>query len=108
MRKIRTLTLVLLCAVAVVGQTNRGGISGTVVDSSGAVVHGATVTITNVGTNQVSKLTTSESGSYTVTSLEPVVYRVAVEAPGFKKAVIEGVKVDTATTATVNVTLETG
>ncbi len=108
MRKIRTLTIVLFWAVAVIGQTNRGGISGTVVDPSGAVIHGATVTITNIGTNQVSKLTTSESGSYTATSLEPVVYKIAVEAPGFKKAMVEGVKVDTATTATVNVTLEPG
>src|SRR6185436_17065721 len=115
MRKIRTLTAVLLCAIAVMsqlytvmGQTNRGGITGTIVDSNGAVVAGATVTITNVGTNQVTKLTTSEAGSYTAASLEPVLYRITVEAAGFKKAVMGTVKVDTATTATVNITLEAG
>ena len=115
MRRIKTLALTLLCTAAIigqtvvgVGQTNRGGISGTVTDSTGAVVSGATVTITNVGTNQVSKLTTSESGSYSATSLEPVIYRVAVEAGGFKKALVDGVKVDTATTSTVNITLELG
>ena len=108
MRKIRTLTIVLFCAVAVVAQTNRGGISGTIVDSNGGVIAGATVTITNVGTNQVVKVTTSETGSYTAASLEPVVYRITVEATGFKKAVMGTVKVDTATTATVNITLEAG
>ena len=115
MRRIKTLALALTCIgavigqnIAVIGQTNRGGISGTVVDSTGAVIAGATVTITNLGTNQASKLTTSESGSYSATSLDPVAYRITVEAAGFKKAVVEGVKVDTATTSTVNVTLELG
>lgn len=48
------------------------------------------------------------TGVYSVTNLEPVVYRVVVELPGFKKAVVEPVKVDTAATATLNVTLRTG
>ncbi len=51
---------------------------------------------------------TSSEGAYTAPSLEPVVYRITVEATGFKKSVVGNVKVDTATTATVNVTLELG
>jgi hypothetical protein len=47
-------------------QTNKGGISGTVVDANGAAVPGATVTITNLGTGQKITVTTSETGSYTV------------------------------------------
>ena len=89
-------------------QTNRGGISGTVADATGAVVPGAIVTVTNVGTNQAVKLTASAEGAFTALSLEPVSYSITVEAPGFKKAVINNVKVDTATTASVNVTLEPG
>ena len=103
-----TLTIAFLCNVAVFGQTNRGGISGTVTDATGAVIPGAKVLITNLGTNQLVTLTTSEAGSYSATSLEPVTYSVAVEVVGFKKAVVNAVKVDTASTATVNVTLETG
>jgi hypothetical protein len=91
-----------------IAQTNRGGISGTVFDKNGAVIAGATVVVTNLGTNQAVKLTTSEEGAFTATSLEPVVYSVAVEAAGFKKAIVNNVKVDTATTATVNVTMEAG
>src|SRR5262245_42332009 len=98
----------IVCAAAVPAQTNRGGISGTVFDATGAVVPGATVTVTNVGTNQTVKLTTSAEGVFTATSLEPVVYSVTIEASGFKKAVVNNVKVDTATTVNVNVTLQPG
>jgi outer membrane receptor protein involved in Fe transport len=108
MRAMRTLGLFLLCVVAVSAQTNKGGISGTVVDANGAAVPGASVTITNLGTNQAAKVTTSETGAFSVTSLEPVAYRIVVERAGFKKAIVERVKVDTATIATTNVTLETG
>ncbi len=108
MRPILGLVALFLCVVVVLGQTNRGGISGTVTDSAGAVIPGATVTITNIGTNQTVKLTTSEAGSYSAPSLDPVTYRIAVEATGFKRSVVESVKVDTATTATVDVVLEPG
>src|SRR5262245_26206438 len=97
-----------VCAVMVFAQTNRGGISGTVSDKNGGVIPNATVIVTNSGTNQSQKLTTSEEGAYAATSLDPVFYRITVEAPGFKKTVLNNIKVDTATTMTVNVTLETG
>src|SRR5688500_11163767 len=108
MRPVLTLAFILLCAVTAVGQTNKGGISGTVLDPNGAAVTGATVTITNIGTGQQQTLTSSESGAFSATSLDPVTYSVAVEMAGFKKAVLESVKVDTATTVPVNVILETG
>ncbi|MFN7929422.1 MAG: carboxypeptidase regulatory-like domain-containing protein, partial [Blastocatellia bacterium] len=101
--------LAVLCfTLSALAQTNRGGISGTVTDSTGAIVPGATVTVTNLGTNQSIKLTTSAEGAFTATSLEPVLYRVIVEAPGFKRAQFAQVKVDTAAIATVNVVLEAG
>src|SRR5262245_7698692 len=99
MRLAKTVVFVLICAIATLAQTNQGGISGTVFDPNGAVVPGATVTITDLGTQKVTTLTTSESGTFSVRSLEPVLYSVRVEASGFKKALIEKVKVDTATTA---------
>src|SRR5579863_1108536 len=85
-----------LCAAILVAQTNRGGINGTVSDPSGAVVPNATVTITNVGTNETRKTQTSTIGTFSVQDLEPVVYRIQVEANGFKKELVENVKVDTA------------
>ena len=89
-------------------QTNRGGISGTVTDKSSAVVPDVTVQITNVGTNETYRVTTSKQGAFSVQNLDPVVYRVEVDVPGFKKAIVEHVKVDTATVETVNLILEPG
>src|SRR5262245_37024196 len=102
------LSIIIFVCVAAIAQTNRGGISGTVFDSTGAVVSGASVMITNVGTNHTVRLTTSAEGSFAATALDPVVYSVTVEAAGFKKTVVNSVKVDTATTANVNVTLQPG
>lgn len=108
MRTIAVVAIILTSFIGVVAQTNKGAISGTVVDPNGAAVPGATVTITNVGTGQKATVTTSESGSFTVQSLDPVLYNILVEAKGFKKAVLDKVKVDTASTAQANVALETG
>src|SRR5678816_3482839 len=108
MRLVQAVVVVVICTLAAFAQSNQGGISGTVVDPNGAVVPGATVTITNLGTQKAITLTTSESGVFSTRTLEPVTYSVRVEAAGFKKAIMERVKVDTATVATVNVSLETG
>jgi hypothetical protein len=104
----RLVLVLALCATAVVAQTNRGSLSGTVSDQTQAVMPGITVTITNLGTNEVRKVTTSANGSYSATNLEPVSYRVEAESQGFKKSVVDNAKVDTATNTTVNLVLQTG
>src|SRR5262245_66417133 len=98
------LFIAIVCAAIVFAQTNRGGISGTVFDSTGAVVSGASVTITNVGTNHIVKLTTSTDGAFAATALDPVVYSVTVEAAGFKKSLVNNWTVDTAETDNGQVT----
>src|SRR5581483_844372 len=108
MRAIVVAFVLLAASLVAVAQTNKGGISGTVVDANGAGVPGATVTITNLGTGQKTTVTTGDSGAFNVPSLDPVTYSVLVEASGFKKAVIDKIKVDTAGTAAANVMLETG
>src|SRR5688572_14614516 len=108
MRLVQSVVVVVICSTVIWAQSNQGGISGTVFDPNGAVVPGATVIITDLGTQRVITLTTSESGSYAVRLLDPVTYSLVVEARGFKKAIMERVKVDTASVATVDVTLETG
>jgi hypothetical protein len=69
---------------------------------------GATVTITNVATQQSITVVTSREGIFAANNLDPVLYDVSIEAPNFKKALVEKLKVDTAATATVNVKLELG
>jgi hypothetical protein len=104
----RLVAIALVSAISLFAQTNRGSISGTVTDQTSAVIPGASVTVTNVGTNEVRKVTASEAGVYSVPNLEPVTYRVEVEAKGFRKQVVNEVKVDTAANTTLNVTLQAG
>ncbi len=83
-------------------------ITGTVTDSSGAVVGNATVTVTNDATNVKKTTATSSAGSYTVTDLLPGIYTVRVENPGFEASVHNGVGVETAHAATVDAVLQPG
>ena len=59
----RFLAIVVFSALSVMAQTNRGGIVGTVMDQTQAVVPGAIITVTNIGTNEVRKVTTTEHGT---------------------------------------------
>src|SRR5215831_5898424 len=97
-----------LLSAGIVAQSNRGGISGTVTDQQGLVVSNATVVVINTATNKAVKVQVSPGGAYSVQDLEPVIYRIEVEAAGFKKEVINNVKVDTGATATRNVSLQVG
>lgn len=108
MRLTRIFFITLLFNLAVFSQTNRGGISGTVTDPTGAAIPGAKVKVINAGTNQSVTLTTSDSGVYSFNSLEPVIYNLEVTAANFKTAKVTDVKVDTASSQTVNVKLEAG
>ncbi|MBZ5493677.1 MAG: TonB-dependent receptor [Acidobacteriia bacterium] len=65
-----------------------GSIQGTVTDPNGAVVPGASVTITNKGTGQSSKFTSSSSGTYASGALIPGQYEVKIEAKGFQTQAI--------------------
>lgn len=92
--------IVLFCALLTVGlgiahaQESRGTIAGNVSDSQGAVIPGATVVVTNTETNMVSRSATNDTGYFVVSLLNPGIYTVSVEAPGFKKAVREGLQLN--------------
>jgi len=85
-----------------------GALTGTVSDSSGAIIAGATVTITNNGTNQSQSATTNGDGSYKFSLLTPGQYAVRVEAPGFKAYVASIVTVNVTETPVLNASLEVG
>ncbi|MFL6546984.1 MAG: carboxypeptidase regulatory-like domain-containing protein, partial [Candidatus Udaeobacter sp.] len=89
-------------------QSNRGGIGGNVTDTSGGVVPNAAVTITNLGTGEVRHVNTGGKGDFIQENLDPTTYKIEVEAQGFKKGIIEKVKVDTSTLATADLTLQPG
>jgi hypothetical protein len=76
-------------------------ITGTVVDAEGLVVEGADVTLTNQQTNYAYKSKTSSTGSYQFLSIDYSVYRITVEKQGFRRGVVENIKLEAATAHTV-------
>lgn len=72
-----------ICTAAAFAQNANSTIKGTVQDASGAVVPGATVELTNVGTNQTLTTTSKADGFYVFTNLSPANYKVSVTAQGF-------------------------
>src|SRR5215467_12944354 len=94
------------CALA---QTGGGGsIQGTITDSGGSVVHGATVVATNVATKIESTRQTNEAGLYVISPLPPGEYTVSVSATGFQTLIQEKVVVDALSAVSVNLTMKVG
>jgi hypothetical protein len=91
-----------------IAQDARGNISGTVTDSQSAVIPGASVTVTNVGTGTAARLTTNGSGYYEAPLLLPGGYSVSVETPGFKRSVRSGITLQIGEQLQVNFQLEVG
>jgi Carboxypeptidase regulatory-like domain len=90
-------TLVTICllllATGALAQSDRGTITGAVNDPNGAVVARAEVIVRNVATGTEYKTVTTETGNYTISSLPAGSYELRVEAPGFKKFVLQKVQV---------------
>jgi hypothetical protein len=84
-----------MCAVATPLRAQTGAIVGAVTDSAGAVLPGASITVTNVDTNFERKLETTERGDYTVSLLPSGVYRIEVLFPGFRTEIAEGIELST-------------
>ncbi|MDR3773428.1 MAG: carboxypeptidase-like regulatory domain-containing protein [Terracidiphilus sp.] len=84
------------------------GITGTVTDSTGAVIKGAHVTITNEGTSVSDHTVTESAGTYSFKGVLPGKYTVAVDAQGFKKEVQKGVTVAVSTNSNIDFTLNAG
>src|SRR5215210_4960007 len=108
LRLITSVVLASVCALLALSQGTTAPISGNVLDPNGAAINGASITVKSSATGVEFKVTTSNSGAYTVPSLGSGIYTVTVEATGFKKAVVQDVKMDVGVPATVNVTLEVG
>src|SRR5580692_7896945 len=81
-------TLICLTFWAVVSsaQTSTGRVTGTVTDQSGAVVSGATINATNVGTSRTVTVQSGAAGEYSIPALEPGAYKIEVTAPNFKSS----------------------
>src|SRR6476660_7783181 len=102
-----SVVLLLIIPAKSFGQAVYGSIVGTVTDSTGAVVPGAKVTVTNVQKGTTANVTTSNAGgNYSVQHLIPDVYVVQIEAPSFAVAKIENVRVSADSTVRVDTSLQ--
>ncbi len=99
---------VLAVSVLLLGQSERGAITGEVHDSSGAVVQGARVVITNEATGVAYDAVTNDRGEYTIPSLQPNVYSVRAERKGFRPTEEKGLTVAAGTTVRADLKLEVG
>lgn len=102
------ITLISVGTIFAQAQASSADLVGTVVDPSGAVIPGATVTARSSATN-ISKTTTSdEGGEFKLIGLPPGDYEISAEAKTFKKTVISPVKLTVGQSASIEIKLEIG
>ena len=100
--------LALVLTSVTLAQVSNGVILGTVRDSSGGVVPGVDVVVTDVATGAEHRAITGSQGNYRVVNLSPGGYSVRAELPGFQAKLIEGIILQVAQRARIDVVLEVG
>src|SRR3984885_15086168 len=100
--------LLLATYCFVFAQSDRGIITGTVTDTTGAVVSNVAIEARQLETGSVFPTTTTSTGSYTLSELPVGSYEVAATVPGFKKYVRSGITVQVAQTLRIDIPLEVG
>ena len=113
LRRVSRLTAcLLLLSVCLVpparAQVNNASVTGLVTDAAGAVVPNASVTLRNRATSVETSATTDSSGYYTFASVPVGVYSVTFELQGFKRVVIDEVKLEVGQKARVDAAFEVG
>ncbi len=76
--------LLLLAAITASAQTPAAGVTGRVTDANGAVVAGATIKVTNLGTNSSQQTVTNETGDFVLPYLQPTSHALEAQATGFR------------------------
>src|SRR5687768_4124328 len=103
------LASLLACSGAVLAQEETAAtVNGLVTDSTGAVVKGANVVITNDQTQQERRVVTNDDGQFVLTPLIPGTYTLTVEQTNFKKHVEAGVTLNAKDRRSINIVLEIG
>ena len=108
MRGLVCAALLLVAAIPAAGQIFSASVTGLVTDPNAAVIPGAEVTISNVGTQDTRSASTGAEGRYNFSSLLPGVYELRVESPGFKSFVRSEIRLQGSQDAEIDVQLELG
>src|SRR5204862_4445624 len=85
-----------------------GSIAGVIVDQSGSAIPGATVGLTNTGTNAARSVLTNDAGAYSFPTLPPGIYNLKAEKTGFKALVQNQVEIQVQQNARIDFRLEVG
>src|SRR3569833_1421949 len=104
---IAVVMLITLCAIPTHAQY-RASLQGSVADSQGAMIPGAQLTLTDTETNRAIIATSNPEGNFVFNQLAPSTYKLEVTRDGFKKKVLDGVRVIAEQANSLNVVLETG
>src|SRR5712691_8732487 len=106
---VRNGAIALLFFVAILpAQGVRATIVGRVTDDTGAVVPGAKMTITNVGTNESRSVIVNDSGEYSIPQLAPGQYTLTAEHAGFNTVVRSGIVLETSQQSRFDISLKVG
>ncbi|MEO8371448.1 MAG: TonB-dependent receptor, partial [Candidatus Solibacter sp.] len=108
MRIVSTTTLILFLAGAAFAQGDRGTLTGTVTDPAQAAVPAAKLTLKNSETGASFATITTPTGNYTVASLPIGSYDLTVEAPGFKREIRQGIRIQVAQNTRIDIELQVG
>ena len=102
------LLTLLFVSIAMFGQVTLSTVRGVATDTSGAVVAGAGITLTNLETNSKREVKTNGEGDFEIPDLQRGTYRLTAAAPGFKTFVVDDIILEGSQIRRVNVSLEVG
>src|SRR5215831_17731821 len=102
------LSCVVLLAAQTFAQSSNATVSGTVSDSTGALIPGVSITATNTQTGIVTTVITNESGTYNFASLQPGVYNFSAELSGFQTHTYSAFQLGLSQQVRLNFTLQIG
>src|SRR5215469_961020 len=100
--------LSLWVGIAVMAQSSRGTLTGTVMDANGAFIAGVAVNLTETNTGSGYSTKSTAEGLFTFNELPPGSYKLSVIAPGFESYTQSGISVNVGSTSTVTAVLKVG
>ncbi len=110
--RLKSLAIALMVPLMMLGvaiaQTSKGIVAGTVRDATGAVIPGATVTVTSQDTSETRTTTTASTGGYRVDAINPGLYSIKVQMAGFNNTEIKDLRVLPSVVTTFDPTMNVG
>src|SRR3954451_18409621 len=107
-RSLRSGLTLIFAAAALLAQTEKATVRGIVTDSTGAVVPGAVITVSEIATNLDRKTSSDTNGNFEVPNLQPGAYSVKADRVGFRSFVAPRVLLASGEVRRVNIRLQIG